>query len=239
MSPPSQHDPRGPIEDLEWPTTLEAHVVEPGPRPRVHGYDVQDDLARNYRFGEVALTALRGEVPSEAIGRLFETVLCFLSPCSAGDAPGHAALLVRACGARTPAVLAGGAVALSEEAAAIVDEHRDLLAWLEEPTAELPRAHVCRSESERQAVRRFEASVHACGERLGVLEHDPTLVAALLAAAYHCGARDAERLQAVWLLARLPTVMAEGLHHDPASLRRYPIDLPHFHYVPPPRIEDE
>lgn len=233
MARPSHRSPRGPIEDLEWPTTLEARVVEPGPAPRIQGYDVQSDLARHYGFAELALVALGGEAPSRELGRLLEIVMLFLSPCSVAEAPGHGALLVRACGARTPAVLASGAIALAEEAATVVAEHGALLEWLDDPTSPFPATCRCPTEAEREAVGRFRDAIEEHGVELAVLEHDPSLRAALLAAAHRCGVRDAERLQALWVLARLPAVMAEGLQHERANLRRYPIDLPHFHYVPP------
>lgn len=227
-SPPTL---RGPIEDRTWPTTLEARVVQPGDAPRIHGYDVQADLAPNYSFGELVLTTLRGEVPSRSTGRLFDAVLSFLAPCSVAEAPGHAALLVRTCGARTPAVLASGAVTLSEEAAAVLHDHAELLQWLDAPSTDFPARYRSESPAERDAVERFAARVRDSGVTLPMLEHGPTLRAALLAAAHHCGLRDAERLQAMWLLARLPSVMAEALQRPPAELRRYPIDLPRYEYV--------
>lgn len=227
-SPPTL---RGPIEDRTWPTTLEARVVQPGDAPRIHGYDVQGDLAPNYGFAELVLTTLRGEVPDRSIGRLFDAVLSFLAPCSVAEAPGHAALLVRTCGARAPAVLASGAVTLSEEAAAVLHDHAELLQWLDAPTTELPARYRCQSPAERDAVDRFAARVRDSGTVLPIMEHGPTLRVALLAAAHHCGLRDAERLQAMWLLARLPAVMAEALYRPVADLRRYPIDLPRYEYV--------
>lgn len=228
---PSPPTLRGPIEDRTWPTTLEARVVQPGDAPRVHGYDVQGDLAPNYSFAELVLTMLRGEVPSRSTGRLFDAVLSFLAPCSVAEGPGHAALLVRTCGARTPAVLASGAVTLSEEAAAVLHDHAALLEWLDAPSTALPARYRCESPTEGDAVSRFAARVRDSGAMLPIIEHGPTLRAALLAAAHHCGLRDAERLQAMWLLARLPAVMAEALYRPVGDLRRYPIDLPRYEYI--------
>jgi hypothetical protein len=222
---------RGPIEDRTWPTTLEARVVQPGDAPRIHGYDVQGDLAPNYSFAELVLTTLLGEVPNRSTGRLFDAVLSFLAPCSVAEGPTHAALLVRTCGARAPAVLASGAVTLSEEAAAVLHDHAELLQWLDAPSTTLPARYRSESPAEENAVNRFAACVRASGATLPIMEQGPTLRAALLAAAYHCGLRDAERLQAMWLLARLPAVMAEALHRPVAELRRYPIDLPRYEYI--------
>ncbi|MEM7158117.1 MAG: hypothetical protein AAF799_35070 [Myxococcota bacterium] len=223
---------RGPIEDRPWPTTLPGRVVRPGAEPRIRGYDLHGDLVRHYGFAEIALIALHGQAPAGNEGRLFELSLSLLSPCSVAEAPSHGAQLVRRCGARSAAVLSAGAVALSEQAQAVVDEHRELLAWLDAPESVLPPAYQSTEPAETDAVARFAEHVRALGITLPILEQTPTFRAALLAALHHCGLRDPERLQVAWVLARLPTVLAEALEQPSGELRSYPIDLPHYAYVP-------
>ncbi|MFI5302192.1 MAG: hypothetical protein ACHREM_29225, partial [Polyangiales bacterium] len=56
----------GPVESQPWPTQLDAHVVTPGARPRMHGYDVEGELARSGSLAEIGLLATTGELPSAA-----------------------------------------------------------------------------------------------------------------------------------------------------------------------------
>ena len=223
---------RGPIEDRQWPTTLPGRVVKPGPQPRIRGYDLHGDLVEHYGFAEIALIALQGNAPEGNAGRLFELALSLLSACSIAEGPSHGAQLVRRCGARSAAVLSAGAVGLSEQAQAVVDEHRELLAWLEAPEDELPAAFRSVDAGQREAVARFAARVGELGIDLPILGEQPTFRAALLAALHHCGLRDPERIQAAWILARLPAVLAEAIEQPAGELRSYPIDLPHYEYVP-------
>ena len=61
----------GPFDREAWPARLAAHVVSPGPEPRLHGYAVAGDLARFYGAIDVTWLVLRGELPTaaEQIGR--------------------------------------------------------------------------------------------------------------------------------------------------------------------------
>ena len=92
---------RGPLDDVEWPKKLPAHVVTAGPAPRVHGYDVENDLARHYSFSDAIYLSLVGELPNDATSRAFEIALHFLAPVSAAEAPSHAAILARFCDGST------------------------------------------------------------------------------------------------------------------------------------------
>lgn len=231
MSNPPQ-GPRGPIEDRDWPQRLPARVVSPGPRPHIHGYDVHGDLAQHYGFAELVLTALRGEAPSPAEGELFDAVLTFLSPCSIAEPPSHVAVLSRACGARTSSLIGASAVTLAEQAAAIVEQHLALLAWLDDPRGAPPDGFRCRDHHEREAVDAFRERVRRAALAVELLEHDPTLLAALLAAAHRSGLRRTDQLQALVVTARLPVVLAEGLAYPKGNRREYPIDLPRFRYDP-------
>ena len=56
------------VDKQEWPDTLAAHVVDDceGAPPRIHGYDVESDLARHYPFSTTVVLALTGELPDGA-----------------------------------------------------------------------------------------------------------------------------------------------------------------------------
>jgi hypothetical protein len=231
MSAPRQRL-RGPMEDLDWPRTLPARVVTPGPRPRLHGYDVHGDLAQHYGFAELVLTALRGEAPTSAEGELLEVTLMFLAPCSVAEPPSHVAVLSRACGARTSSMIAASAVTLAEQAAAIIEQHLALIEWLCEPQVELPEQFRCLDPHEREAVVALRSRVGRTNLDVIALEHDPTLMAALLATAHRSGLRRPDQLQALLVTARLPVVLAEGLAFPKGGRREYPADVPHFQYDP-------
>lgn len=231
MSHRSRPELRGPIEDLEWATKLEARVFTPGPRPRVHGLDVFGDLAQHYRATDLILTSLRGEPPDQAESELFDAVLAFLSPITVGEAPSHAAVLTRVCGATEASVAAVGAGLLAELAAELLHDGDLLLRWLEAPEAPLPDVLRCPSEQEREAVSLFARRVERSGLSLPILSHDPSLLAALLGGCHRCGLTQREQLLAVIMTAKLPGLLAEGFSAGHGDRRSYPIDLPHFEYV--------
>lgn len=176
-----------PFSQNPWPSKLTARVVSPGADPRIHGYAVQDDLARHYRFSDVIYLSLTGELPTDAQSRMFEQVLIRLSPISVGEAPSHAASLARVCDGSNSAVIGTGAMALAEQARFVVSEHR---------AARLADPALC-------AI--FE-DLRACG-----IDRD-------------------DQLEAIWVVARLAVVAAEGLATPPASFRDYPLDLPEIRY---------
>jgi hypothetical protein len=223
----SEH--RGPIEHHRWPDKLQAWVWSAGPRPRVHGYDLQDDIARHFGFAELTLTSLRGHAPTPAEGSLFEAVMLFLAPAFVSESPAHAAVVARTCDSRWPAVMACGSAVLAEQAHAIVEQHAELLSWLEHPEQPFPGFARCRDDEEREAVARFAARVRQSSLSVPALDHAPTLLAAILAAAHRCGLEDVEHLSALVVIARLPAVLCEALR-PPGNLRAYPIDTPHVTY---------
>lgn len=235
---PPRPELEGPIEDLTWATTLQARVFTPGTRPRSHGYDVFGDLAQHYRASDLVLTSLRGEPPSVAESELFDAVLAFLGPLTVGEAPTHAALLTRACGAPTASVAAVGAALLAEHTADLLERHAALLVWLDAPGSPLPEAFCCRSEDEREVVGLLARRVRNSGLEVPILGHDPTLLAGLLAACHRCGLKDRERIAAVVMTARLPGLLAEGLAAAHGERRTYPIDLPHYRYLHGDDVDD-
>lgn len=223
----------GPVESFDFPNKLRAHVVDPGPAPRIHGYDVQADLARHYRFSDTLRLCLAGELPDAAQGAQLEVALQFLAPSPINEAPAHAALLSRMCAATPAAVVANGALALAEQAQRMVSDHGPWLAWLEDEEAELPPGFSADSDAERDAVARLEAALGdmpVCSRALTV---DPTLTAAILAVLHGCGVQRTEHLIAAITVARLPSVTAEAFAVSTTAFRDYPMDLPPFRYEDP------
>lgn len=223
------------MEDREWPQRLPARVLDPGPPTRMHGYAYAQDLAQHHSYAELVLTALRGSTPSEEEGRLFEAVMAFLLPITMAEAPTHCATLVRRCGAPNTTALAAGAAALSTQARELVARHAELLAWLDgDRSTELPAAYRRPPSTHDELVAGFVARA---GARLpdGLVALEPTADALLIMAAHACGLRRAGQIEALLVCARLPAVAAEVDAQRPGELQDYPIDTPHFEYVPPAR----
>lgn len=231
---------RGPVEDRDWPQRLPARVVDPGPPTRMHGYEYAQDLAQHHSYAELVLTALRGSAPSDEEGRLFEAVMAFLLPITMAEAPTHCATLVRRCGAPNTTALAAGAAALSSQARELVASKADLLAWLEGDRSTPLPATCQRSPSVLdELVSGFMARVGPTPllpEAFVSLE--PTADALLIVAAHACGLRRAAQLEALLVCARLPAVAAEVDAQRPGELQDYPIDTPHYEYVPPARWDN-
>jgi hypothetical protein len=221
-------DLRGPLDAVEWPTKLAARVVAPGPRPMLHGYDVEDDLARHYSFAETVLLALTGEPPSPERGRAFEVALVFASPITVGEAPANAAVVARACMASVSQTLGVAAVGLSEQTRALVQEHAAWIEALSEASlAELPAHLRAATDEERASVERLR---RALGGTIDVpaLALDPSRRAALLAVLHACGVDTPARIECALVWARLPVAMAEALAATwgPAGAMQYPVPLP-------------
>ena len=224
--------PPGPIESRSWPESLLARAVSPGPRPLLHGYDVEADLARHYGFAELLLLALTGEAPSREAGRAFEVALIFLAPLPVSEAPTHAAVLARMCGSPPSGMLGTAGIVLAEQSRAIVEEAAGLLAWLDAPDGPPPEPYRARDEEERASLGRLRAALAPTGLACpAVFDHEPGRLPALLGVLHACGLRDPGRLVAALLFARLPSLAAEGLAVEPGHLADYPIDLPDFEYL--------
>jgi hypothetical protein len=224
---------RGPIEDNEWPERLKSHVVTAGAAPRVHGYLVESDLAKHYRFTDTALLALTGELPSEAEGAAFDVAMTFLAPLSVAEAPAHAAALARVCGARSSAILAAAAITLAERARFIVAQCGKLLDWLAAPDDALDPSIEAQGEEDRVAVQALRDALARRHVDIEVLAKPLSREAALVATLWFAGLRRPEQVETALVMASLPTVVAEAHCHDVASFREYPIKLPPFEYEDP------
>jgi hypothetical protein len=222
----------GPIEDRQWPQKLTAHVVDDsGGSPRLHGFDVQGDLARHYSFSETLLVALTADAPDAATGRAFEVALTFASTTSVAEAPAHAATLARICGAQSSAILAVAATILGEQARSLCDElepaiPRLLIGSLNGMTAAL----TARSESERAAVQRLREALGEFVRNVPSIGYDIRLDVAIVAVLVACGLRRREHIEAAFVIARLGVAFAEALATTPGDHRSYPLDLPSFRY---------
>ena len=226
--------PNGPIEDHPFPTEVEARIITPGPDPRLHGFSVEGDLALHYRFPELVQVALTGTPPDEAKGRAFDIALQFLAPLAIAEAPTHAAVLARLCGAQTSSIVAVACIALAERARHVIVEHRDLLAWLETGDGELPTR--CRSGSAEDAacLDRLRKALASAGVEVPGLARGPRRWPALLMTLHFAGLRSPEQLETVLVIASLAPTLAEAISHAPAAFAQYPMNLPAFIYEESP-----
>jgi hypothetical protein len=224
---------RGPVEVADWPDRLSARVTTPGASPRLHGYEVEGDLARHYGAVELLLLTLTGELPDPGRARAAEIALAFLAPVSVAHASAHGAVLARLCGATTSATVGASAVGLAEQARFLLDRHDALLAWLAAPAAELPSQHRSESATETASVTRLRALLEPTGLDVGWFSLGPTRDAALLGVLYGCGLRRRELLEAALVVARLPVVVAEAFAEKAANFANYPTDLPAYRYEDP------
>ncbi|HTQ03607.1 MAG TPA: hypothetical protein VMI54_07110 [Polyangiaceae bacterium] len=234
MSEPTNGAPprrAGPIDVELWPSALSARVVEPGPVPRVHGYDVEADLARHYSFAEIALIALTGSAPERSHGRAFEIALAFLAPVPVSEAPAHAAGLARLIGADASGVISGAAMGLAERARHVVAAHAELVAWLDAGSGPPPPSVQSDDPEDASAVARLREALGEAGAAFPLLEASPTRMAALLGVLHGVGLTDAPRLEAALSLAALPATIAEAFAVKPFAFFTYPMDLPAFRYV--------
>jgi hypothetical protein len=220
----------GPLENNGFPEQLTARVVTPGERPRIHGYDVQGDLALHYGPHDVLYLSLTGELPEPVVSAAFGVVLTFVAPLSVAHAPTHGAVLSHLCGATSTATVGVAAIGLAEQARSMVLEHQELFAWLAERKVGLPARFVAQTSSERALVERLRDALGSTGFRVPVLDSDPTPDAAPLAVMFALGLTRAEQLVTAIVTARLPVAVAEALAGTPVDFKHYPINLPRFRY---------
>jgi hypothetical protein len=222
---------KGPLDDAPWPDKLTARVVAPGDTPRLHGYDVEGDLARHYSFVETVLLSLTGELPSPPQARAFEIALQFLSPATVNEAPTHAAVIVRICNVLTSAILGTAAIGLGEEARASLVQHEGWLRCLDAGATAAAAEWAPQSQAERASVERLRDALLGAGVVVPILNGNIGRTPAILATLRFAGLQRAEQMEVAFVLARLPATLAEALATPSHSYRDYPVDLPAVRYT--------
>ena len=220
----------GPLETGLFPEQLTARVVTPGTQPRIHGYDVESDLALHYSPSAVAFLAVTGELPTPEVAAALDTILVFASPVSVAHAPTHAAVLAQLCGAPSTSILSVAAIGLSEQIKHMLDEHEELLQWLQAPIEPVPEQFQAATAEEKETVLRLDAALHKCGLRVPALSQPIAPQAAVLAALHACGLTTRRPLEVLLVWVRLPVVMAEAFAESIANFKNYPTNLPWFVY---------
>jgi len=220
----------GPLDAAPFPETLSAHVVTPGPRPRLHGYDVEADLACHYTPTDVLFLTLTGELPAPELSAALGIAFAFLAPVSVAHASVHAAVLARTCGTTSSSTIGVAAIALAEQARVLLDEHAAWLAWLAAPNDAFPALYRAADASDAAASARLREALAVVGFRAPWLSEKPTRSAALLGVLFTCGLTERASLEAAVVTARLPTAVAEAMAVKVADFNQYPTNLPRYSY---------
>jgi hypothetical protein len=217
---------KGPIEARSWTQEFEALAIDPG-GTRVHGYDVEVDLAQHYRYSDVVLLALTGELPSDATSRAFEILLCFLLPISIVRAPAHATVLAGHCSGPPSGILATAGATLADDVMELVA----LDATTFEPSAEpLPEALCASSPEELASVDRLRELLDGLLP-VPLLARRPRRELALIAGLRACGLTTPLCLSTVVAMARIPSVIAEAAPRGLSDfIEKYPMTIPTFVY---------
>lgn len=224
----------GPLDLAPFPETLSARVVTPGRRPRLHGYDVEGDLARHYDPTDILFLSLTGELPTTAASAALRVALTFLAPVSVAHASVHAAALARLCGTSCGSTIGIAAVGLAEQARVLLEEHAELLAWLTTGDSAFPRRYTSADPDEHAATARLRDALSSTGLSVPELLESPTQAAALLCVLFRCGLTQAPQLAAAIVTARLPSTVAEAMTAKVADFNQYPINLPRYEYEDQP-----
>lgn len=222
--------PPSTVDNMSDGEMLLARVVVPGPQPAIHGYSLYDDLAVHYGLAEVTFLTLTGELPSPTQRDIFGLACVVTSAASVQQPPAHVAVLARTCGARAAGVFAAGATTLAEQAAAQVEEHSALLAWLEAGAMVSPPSEYVDNRS-MAFMTRLRAQCINKGCSVAALEYSLTPLAAALCMLHSVGLQQSWQLQAALCLARWPAVMAEGMATPRLGFKDYPMTKPQFTYV--------
>jgi hypothetical protein len=224
-------DYSGPLDVVPWPTKLKARVVSNGVERRIHGYSVENDLAKHYSFSETILLGLTGELPSAEQARAFDIALTFLAPITVAEAPTHAGLVARVCVASTSTLSGTVAIGLGEQSRFDLTRYGAFISWLNAKTTEIPADFVATSLEQRV---RVSALKNALVTRNGVmpveLHHDLDETAAIIAVLFACGLSTLAQMDVVRTLARFPFAMAEAFASPPAGHKDYPLMLPTIRY---------
>lgn len=221
----------GPVEEQSWAGKLQAHVVTPGSRPRIHGYDVRGDLLENISLPGLILLTLTGELPESDILLAFEKVMIFLAPVSVAEAPVHASVLAGLCGSDTGGMTGVAAITLARQAGWIVAEHTELFKCLasgSNPPAELFQP---RNIEEQEETKLLIEALENAGLRAPAAWRELSPVAAALTVLHElCHITDPGLLEVLLVLSRIPCSLAEGRSVKPGGFRNYPITVPQFIY---------
>lgn len=220
----------GPLDVAQFPETLTARVVTPGPAPLLHGYDVQRDLARHYDTTDVLFLSLTGELPQPGTTDALRIALVFLAPLSVQHASVHAAALARLCGTTSASTLGVAAIALAEQARVLLEEHAALLAWLTDRHGSMPAQYGAEGALGDPGTDRLVAALGEKSFAFPELGARPKLPAALLIVLFGCGLKTRPQLEAAIVTARLPSAMAEAMAEKVTDFDHYPTNLPRYRY---------
>lgn len=220
----------GPLDAASFPDTLSARVVTPGPRPRLHGYDVEADLARHYTPTDILFLTLTGELPAPDVSAALGIAFAFLAPVSVAHASVHAAVLARTCGTTSSSTIGVAAIALAEQARVLLDDHAAWLAWLADPSAPFPELYRAADANDAGATERLRDVLASFGFHAAWLAEKPTRSAAVLGVLHACGLTERAELEAAVVTARLPTAVAEAMAVKVADFNQYPTNLPRYTY---------
>jgi hypothetical protein len=223
-------DLQGPLDVASFPETLSARVVTPGPRPRLHGYDVETDLARHYNPSDLLVLSLTGELPSAEASAALGIALMFLAPLSVAHASVHAATLARICGTTVGSTIGVAAIGLAEQTRVLLDEHEELLAWLASPNGSFPQRFRAIDPADQTATASLREALAETRFVAPALSEGPTRSAALLIVLFGCGFTQRAQLEIAIVTARLPTAVAEAMQVKVADFSLYATNLPRYQY---------
>jgi hypothetical protein len=225
----------GVLDGIPAPDVLTGHVVTPDGEPRLHGYAVRADLARNASFADLGWLALTGELPTAAERAAFGVALTWLAPLHVGESPVHAAVLARVAGAPDVSLTGVAAVAIAHHTASEIATVQPLFAWLD-GAGEVPPACVLADPDPDSLAAHDEVVRQSAGWFAVPLPARPTLgrVATAYAILHRLGVSDPLRLHALSAWARLPVVLAEAACTRSGGVSKYPLRLPDYTYVEGP-----
>jgi hypothetical protein len=212
------------MEAAPWPSELEAFAIDGS---RVHGYDVEEDLAKHHRFTDVVYLALTGELPDEARSRAFEIVLVWAAPVSAREAGVHAAILAAMCGARPAGIVSTAGAVFAEGAVRAYEGWRAA-----GERGAVPPELRANTPEEARSVERLAAMLRGLVDA-PLLEERPCRDVALVAALAACGVTSPIAVAGALAIARVPAAVAEAAPRTPADFSRYPTNTPPFEYEEP------
>lgn len=213
-----------PFDRNQWPEQLTARVVQPGDSPTLFGYAVQEDLARHYRWTDSVYLCLTGELPEEKAALGVELAFHFLSCVSVAEAPGHAAVLSGFCGITPSAAISVVTIALAEQGRVFVEKY--LAHRKDQKTA-------TSTNPKDAGIERLQALLEENGLTEIKLETGLGVLGAALSVLEQCGLTKASQLEAAWVMARLPSTLAEVWQQPASQFIKYPTQLPRFEYQHP------